>query len=111
VVITNPTHFAVALRYDDQKMRAPIVIAKGTDLLALKIREIATENGVAVVEAPPMARALHRSVEIGREVPAALYVAVAQVLTYVFQLKAARERGAAPPPVPVIDAPVMPTNK
>lgn len=111
VVITNPTHFAVALRYDDQKMRAPIVVAKGTDLLALKIREIATENGVAVVEAPPLARALHRSVEIGREVPAALYVAVAQVLTYVFQLKAARERGAAPPPVPVIDAPVIPTNK
>jgi flagellar biosynthetic protein FlhB len=100
VVITNPTHFAVALRYDEQKMRAPLVVAKGTDLLALKIREIATENGVAVIEAPPLARALHRSVEIGREVPAALYVTVAQVLTYVYQLRAARERGAAPPPVP-----------
>jgi len=111
VVITNPTHFAVALRYDDQKMRAPLVIAKGTDLLALKIREIATENGVAIVEAPPLARALFRSVEIGREVPAALYVAVAQVLTYVFQLRAARERGAQPPPVPVIETPLLPTNK
>lgn len=106
VVITNPTHFAVALRYDDQKMRAPLVVAKGTDLMALKIREVATENGVAIVEAPPLARALYRSVEIGREVPAALYVAVAQVLTYVYQLRAARERGAKPPPVPVIETPV-----
>jgi len=111
VVITNPTHFAVALRYDDQKMRAPLVVAKGTDLLALKIREIATENGVAVVEAPPLARALFRSVEIGREVPAALYVAVAQVLTYVYQLRAARERGAAPPSAPVVDVPALPGPK
>lgn len=102
VVVTNPTHFAVALRYDESKMRAPIVVAKGTDLLALKIREIAGENGVTIVEAPPLARALHKSVDIGREVPAALYVAVAQVLTYVFQLRAARERGAAPPPPPTI---------
>ncbi len=102
VVVTNPTHFAVALRYDESKMRAPVVVAKGTDLLALKIREIAGENGVAIVEAPPLARALHKSVDIGREVPAALYVAVAQVLTYVFQLRAARERGAAPPPPPTI---------
>jgi flagellar biosynthetic protein FlhB len=78
------------------------VVAKGTDLLALRIREIAGENGVAIVEAPPLARALHKSVDIGREVPAALYVAVAQVLTYVFQLRAARERGAAPPPPPTI---------
>jgi flagellar biosynthetic protein FlhB len=102
VVITNPTHFAVALRYDESRMRAPVVVAKGTELLALKIREIAAENGVPVVEAPPLARALHKSVEIGREVPAALYVTVAQVLTYVYQLKAARERGATPPPPPNI---------
>ena len=111
VVITNPTHFAVALRYDDQKMRAPLVVAKGTDLLALKIREIAAENGVAVVEAPPLARALFRSVEIGREVPAALYVAVAQVLTYVYQLRSARERGAAPPPAPIVEVPALPGPK
>ena len=111
VVITNPTHFAVALKYDDNKMRAPLVVAKGTDLMALKIREIATENGVAVVEAPPLARALYRSVEIGREVPAALYVAVAQVLTYVYQLRAARERGTQPPPVPVVDVPTLPGPK
>lgn len=102
VVITNPTHYAVALRYDDQKMRAPIVVAKGTELMAAKIREIANENGVPIVEAPPLARALYKSVEIGREVPAALYVMVAQILTYVYQLKAARERGATPPPPPTI---------
>jgi flagellar biosynthetic protein FlhB len=102
VIVTNPTHFAVALRYDESKNRAPIVVAKGTELLALKIREIATESNVPIVEAPPLARALHKSVEIGHEVPAALYVTVAQVLTYVYQLKAARERGAAPPPAPTI---------
>jgi flagellar biosynthetic protein FlhB len=102
VIVTNPTHFAVALRYDEKKHRAPVVVAKGTELLALKIREIATEHGVPIVEAPPLARALHKSVEIGREVPAALYVTVAQVLTYVYQLRAARERGAAPPPPPTI---------
>ena len=75
-------------------MRAPIVVAKGADLIAARIREIATEHGVPLVEAPPLARALYRSVEIGDEVPAALYVAVAQVLTYVFQLKAAHARAA-----------------
>jgi flagellar biosynthesis protein FlhB len=90
----------VALRYDDQKMRAPIVVAKGTDLTAARIREIAAENGVPVVEAPPLARALYRTVDLGREVPAALYVTVAQVLTYVYQLKAAIDRGAKPPPTP-----------
>lgn len=100
VVITNPTHFAVALRYDESRNRAPIVVAKGTDLMAARIREVATEHGVPLVAAPPLARALYRSVEIGHEVPAALYVTVAQVLTYVYQLRAARERGMAPPPPP-----------
>jgi flagellar biosynthetic protein FlhB len=103
VIVTNPTHFAVALRYDDKKMRAPIVIAKGTDLLAAKIREIATEHGVPIVEAPPLARALYRTVELGREVPAALYVTVAQVLTYVYQLKACLDRGVKPPSAPVFE--------
>jgi flagellar biosynthetic protein FlhB len=102
VVVTNPTHFAVALRYDENRMRAPIVVAKGTELLAAKIRELATEHGVPIVEAPPLARALYQSVEIGREVPAALYVTVAQILTYVYQLRAARARGTAPPPPPTI---------
>ncbi len=100
VVVTNPTHYAVALRYDEKKNRAPIVVAKGVELVALKIREIATEHGVPVVEAPPLARALHKSVELNREVPAALYITVAQVLTYVYQLRAARERGVTPPPAP-----------
>jgi flagellar biosynthetic protein FlhB len=103
VVVVNPTHFAVALRYDDKKMRAPLVVAKGTDLVAARIREVAAEHGVPVVEAPPLARALYRTVDIGREVPAALYVTVAQVLTYVYQLKAAIELGAKPPPPPVIN--------
>jgi flagellar biosynthesis protein FlhB len=102
VVVTNPTHYAVALRYDEKKMRAPIVVAKGTELIALRIREIATEHGVPVVEAPPLARALHK-LELNREVPAALYITVAQVLTYVYQLRMARERGAAPPPAPVFE--------
>jgi flagellar biosynthetic protein FlhB len=102
VIVTNPTHYAVALRYDESRNRAPIVVAKGTELLALKIRELATEHGVPIVEAPPLARALHKGVEIGHEVPAALYVTVAQVLTYVYQLKAARERGMTPPAPPTI---------
>jgi len=103
VIVTNPTHYAVALRYDDAKMRAPIVVAKGTDLTAARIREIAMENRVPIVEAPPLARALFRTVDLGREVPAALYVTVAQVLTYVYQLKACIERGVQPPPAPVIN--------
>jgi flagellar biosynthetic protein FlhB len=100
VVVTNPTHYAVALRYDEKKMRAPIVVAKGVELVALRIREIAAENGVPVLEAPPLARALHKSVPLNREVPAALYITVAQVLTYVYQLRQARERGTQPPTPP-----------
>jgi flagellar biosynthetic protein FlhB len=100
VVVTNPTHYAVALRYDEKKNRAPVVVAKGVELVALKIREIATEHGVPVVEAPPLARALHKSVDLNREVPAALYITVAQVLTYVYQLRTARERGTQPPTPP-----------
>ncbi len=103
VVITNPTHYAVALRYDDSKMRAPVVVAKGMDLIAARIREIATESGVTIVEAPPLARALHRGVDIGGEVPATLYRAVAQVLTYVYQVRAAKAQGVPPPPTPDID--------
>jgi len=106
VVVTNPTHYAVALKYDESKNRAPIVVAKGVELIALRIREIAMENGVPVVEAPPLARALHKSVELNREVPAALYITVAQVLTYVYQLRTARDRGTAPPAAPVfVDVP------
>jgi flagellar biosynthesis protein FlhB len=107
VIVTNPTHYSVALKYDDAKMRAPIVVAKGTDLIAARIRELATEHGVPIVEAPPLARALHRSVDIGGEVPAGLYVAVAQVLTYVYHVRAARANGKQPPAPPSIDVPLQ----
>jgi flagellar biosynthesis protein FlhB len=103
VVIVNPTHFAVALKYDEKRMRAPIVVAKGADVIAARIREIATENVVPIFEAPPLARALFKSVEIGGEIPATLYVAVAQVLTYIYQLETARRGGMNPPTPPDID--------
>ena len=107
VVITNPTHYAVALRYDELRMNAPVVVAKGTDLVALRIRELAREHAVPLLEAPPLARALHRACELGDEIPARLYAVVAQVLTYVFQLRTARRTGEAPPPAPSIDAPEL----
>jgi flagellar biosynthesis protein FlhB len=88
VVITNPTHFAVALRYDE-KSAAPICVAKGIDHLALKIRERAAVSGVTIVENPPLARSLYRSVELDRPIPPELYQAVAQVLAYVYRLKGA----------------------
>jgi flagellar biosynthetic protein FlhB len=87
VVIVNPTHFAVALKYDPDKMRAPLVLAKGVDLVALNIRRIAEENRVPIFEAPKLARALHRSTDLGKEIPAGLYMAVAQVLSYVFRVR------------------------
>jgi flagellar biosynthesis protein FlhB len=105
VVITNPTHYAVALRYDDARMRAPVVVAKGRDLIALRIREIAAEHKVALVEAPPLARALHAGCELGDEIPARLYSAVAKILVYVYQLRTARGRGATAPPPPHIEMP------
>jgi flagellar biosynthetic protein FlhB len=99
VIVTNPTHFAIALEYREGVMRAPRVVAKGAQLIAKKIREIGEENRVPIVEAPPLARALYRHAEIGQEIPQALYNAVAQVLAYVFQLRVYRGRGA-PPAVP-----------
>ena len=87
VVITNPTHFAVAIRYDEAGMGAPRVVAKGTDHLAAKIRELAMDAGVPLFEAPPLARALYAHVEIDHEIPATLYTAVAQVLAFVYQLR------------------------
>ena len=103
VVVTNPTHYAVALRYEESRMRAPVVVAKGADLVAARIREIAGEHGVPILEAPPLARALHRHCDLGEAVPAELYHAVAQVLAYVYQLRAARRSGATPPVAPRID--------
>jgi flagellar biosynthesis protein FlhB len=103
VIVTNPTHFAVALRYDDKRMRAPIVVAKGADVIAARIREVANENQVPIFEAPPLARVLYRNVDIGQEIPSNVYVAVAQVLTYVFQLKAAIANGSARPVKPTVE--------
>jgi flagellar biosynthetic protein FlhB len=87
VVVTNPEHYSVALRYDQKKMSAPVVVAKGADLIAMAIRTIAREHNVPILQAPPLARALHHSTELNQEVPAGLYLAVAKVLAYVFQLK------------------------
>jgi flagellar biosynthetic protein FlhB len=86
VVVTNPTHFAVALKYEDGAMSAPRVVAKGADLLAARIRELAEEAGVPLLESPPLARALYKHVEVDGEIPTALYSAVAQVLAWVYQL-------------------------
>jgi flagellar biosynthetic protein FlhB len=87
VVIVNPTHFAVALKYDPKNMRAPRVLAKGVDLVAANIRRIAEEHRVPVFESPKLARALYKSADLDQEIPAGLYVAVAQVLSYIFRLR------------------------
>ncbi len=110
VIVTNPTHVAVALRYEESRMRAPRVVAKGADLIAARIREIAAEHSVPVFEAPPLARALYHNVDIGAEIPAALYVAVAQVLTYIYRLRSARVSGGLPPDPPVIDPSIESTR-
>ncbi|NML14894.1 flagellar biosynthesis protein FlhB [Azohydromonas caseinilytica] len=106
LVVTNPTHYAVALKYDETSMGAPRVVAKGTDLVAQRIRDIAREHQVPVLEAPPLARALHAHAELEREIPAALFAAVAQVLAYVYQLRAALAgQGAMPAAVPEVSVP------
>ncbi len=102
VVVTNPTHFAVALKYTEGQMGAPRVLAKGADHMAARIREIAEENRITLFEAPPLARALYWTTEVGQEIPHQLYLAVAQVLTYVFRLKAAAENRGAWPDRPTI---------
>jgi flagellar biosynthetic protein FlhB len=91
-VIVNPTHFAVALRYDHTTMATPVVVAKGKNYLALRIRQIAVENQVPLVENPPLAQALYKSVEVGREIPSDLYRAVAEVLAYIHKLTMARRQ-------------------
>lgn len=105
VVVTNPTHYAVALRYDDARMRAPQVVAKGVDLMAQQIRAIAAAHGIPQLEAPPLARALYASTTLGGEIPAALYVAVAEVMSWVFRLRRAGANGddAPVPPQPDVD--------
>lgn len=100
VVVTNPTHYAVALKYSEKGNRAPIVVAKGADEVAARIRELALENNVVMMEAPPLARALFRHAELGDEIPEALYIAVAEVLAYVFQLRAYSKNGGSRPKKP-----------
>ena len=100
VIVVNPTHYSVAIAYN-ATMRAPRVLAKGSALTALRIREIAAENHIPILEAPPLARALYKHTDLGREIPIALYEAVALVMAYVFQLKRHRTQGGAYPTAPV----------
>ncbi|MFM0098901.1 flagellar biosynthesis protein FlhB [Paraburkholderia nemoris] len=100
VVVTNPTHFAVALQYTDGEMRAPKVVAKGVNLVAARIREIAAENNVPLLEAPPLARALYHNVDLNREIPGPLYGAVAEVLAWVYQLRRFNTEGGVAPVAP-----------
>jgi len=97
VVVTNPTHYAVALKYEHGAMSAPTVVAKGTDQVALRIREIAAEHNVPVLESPPLARALHASAELDRPIPVEYYAAVAEIISFVLRLAKARSQGGALP--------------
>lgn len=113
-VVMNPTHFAVAIKYDESTMRAPQVISKGADLLAMKIREIAKTNSIPVLQSPVLARALFAHAELDQDIPSSLYTAVAQVLAYVYRLKAAlRGDGPMPgePPEPFVPAELDPLAK
>ncbi|MEO6421530.1 MAG: flagellar biosynthesis protein FlhB [Candidatus Nitrotoga sp.] len=107
VVVTNPTHYAVALSYSEKGMGAPVVVAKGSHLLAARIREVAIKNNVPILEAPPLARALHKHTELGQAIPEALYNAVAEVLAYVYQLRLYRQGNGVMPDAPH-DLPVPP---
>ncbi|MFC4727314.1 flagellar biosynthesis protein FlhB [Coralloluteibacterium thermophilus] len=106
VVVVNPTHYAVALKYDAKAMGAPRVVARGVDEIAAAIRTVAIGNRVPIVEAPPLARALYRDVRLGQEIPAPLYAAVAQVLSYLYQLKAWKPgQGVPHPTLPKVELP------
>ena len=100
VIITNPTHYAVALKYDPEKMATPIMLAKGGDHVALKIREIAKAHKIEIIESPVLARAIYHTTDVDQEIPAALYMAVAQVLAYVFQLRNFRRGKGEKPTYP-----------
>lgn len=108
VIITNPEHFSVALRYKQGTDKAPIVVAKGGDFLALKIREIAREHEIMIVAAPPLARAIYYTTELEQEIPDGLFIAVAQVLAYVFQIKQYRRKGGQRPVLKTQDLPIPP---
>jgi len=100
VVITNPTHYAVAVKYKDEGMSAPVVVAKGADAVALKIREVAAEHKIVTLESPKLARALYAHTELDQQIPEALYAAVAEVLAYVFQLRLFKQHGGFVPEIP-----------
>jgi len=105
-VVMNPTHFAVAIKYDEKTMRAPQVISKGADLLAMKIRDIAKNHSIPVLQSPMLARALYANAELDQDIPSALYTAVAQVLAYVYRLRAAlKGEGPMPGEVPQPEVP------
>ncbi|MER0398413.1 flagellar biosynthesis protein FlhB [Vibrio vulnificus] len=108
VIVTNPEHFSVALRYKQNSDRAPVVVAKGTDHMAMKIREVAREHDISIVPAPPLARALYYSTELEQQIPDGLFTAVAQILAYVFQLKQFRKRGGHRPKLKDYDLPIPP---
>ena len=103
VVITNPTHYAVAIRYDEGESGAPVVVAKGKDLIAARIREIAEEHSIELFSSPPLARVLYRTTKIGQQIPYELYRAVAQVLAYVYQVRTAGSASMVERPDPQID--------
>ena len=107
VIITNPTHYAVALKYDPEKGAAPMLLAKGSDFTALKIREIAVANDILLLESPALARSIFYSTELEQEIPAGLYLAVAQVLAYVYQIRQHRA-GKGKRPDPLKDLPIPP---
>ncbi|MGM6327913.1 flagellar biosynthesis protein FlhB [Vibrio parahaemolyticus] len=111
VIVTNPEHYSVALRYKQKTDRAPVVIAKGTDHMAMKIREVAREHDITIVPAPPLARALYHTTELEQEIPDGLFTAVAQVLAFVFQLKQYRKRGGQRPKNQDYDLPIPPEHR
>jgi flagellar biosynthetic protein FlhB len=100
VIVTNPTHFAVALKYDPERMQAPKLVAKGADLIATNIRQVAREARVPLIESPLLARAIYYHTELDAYIPAGLYLAVAKLLAYVFQLQAYRSKGGERPRMP-----------
>lgn len=106
VVITNPTHYAVALKYDQTGSGAPVVVAKGADLISQQIRMVADSNDVPILAAPPLTRALYYSTEIGDEIPSGLYIAVAQVLAFVFQLRRYQKQGGNKPHLNTDELPI-----
>ncbi|WP_300725972.1 flagellar biosynthesis protein FlhB [Pseudomonas sp.] len=107
VIITNPTHYAVALKYDPEKGGAPLLLAKGSDFLALKIREIGAKHNILLLESPALARSIYHSTELEQEIPAGLYLAVAQVLAYVYQIRQ-HQAGKGKRPDPLKDVPIPP---